>query len=86
MYGNIGLTSLSGCYKAAVYLEQYGGFALQNNWKDQISPLVDKRSKIVHERSYFARLNKLHVLPEPMIKQLITNARDFCEANPIKLI
>jgi hypothetical protein len=81
MYGNIGELSLSGCYKVAVHLEKYG-FALQNDWKNQISPLIDKRNKLVHVRGYFARLNNLKVFHEP-VKQLITNAREFCEANPI---
>ena len=81
MYGNINGLSLSGCYKVAQHLENYG-FKLREDWKHQVVPLLAQRKKIVHERGYFARLTKLEILSEIKIKQLIDNARKFCETNP----
>ncbi|MEM4381644.1 MAG: hypothetical protein QXX19_05385 [Candidatus Caldarchaeum sp.] len=78
---NIKNLSLSTCFNVAKYLAANHGLILKGDWENQVQPLIDPRKKIAHSPGYFAAFTKLKIMNKNTVRELIKNAREFCDAN-----
>lgn len=74
--------SLGNLYKVAKHLSDEHAQKLEENWKEQVEPIIKHRNRIAHKHAYFKRLRELKIISKKEIKQIINNARKFCHDNP----